>query len=29
MKRKGGRDKADAAIIAQMKEAAREMGQIK
>lgn len=29
MKRKGGRDKADAAIIAQMEEAAREMGQIK
>ena len=29
MKRKGGRDKADAAIIAQMEEAARNMGQIK
>lgn len=29
MKRKGGRDKADAAIIAQMEEAARKMGQIK
>ena len=29
MKRKGGRDKADAAIIAQMEEAARYMGQIK
>ena len=29
MKRKGVRDKADAAIIAQMEEAAREMGQIK
>ena len=29
MKRKGVRDKADAAIIAQMEEAARNMGQIK
>lgn len=29
MKRKGGHDKADAAIIAQMEEAARKMGQIK
>ena len=29
MKHKGGRDKADAAIIAQMEEAARKMGQIK
>lgn len=29
MKRKGGRDKADAAIIEQMEEAARKMGQIK
>ena len=29
MKRKGGRGKADAAIIAQMEEAARNMGQIK
>lgn len=29
MRRKGGRDKAEAAIIAQMEEAARNMGQIK